>query len=611
MSKLRRSVLVKYLISYSGIVLLCCAAIGFFILYTFVNLRTDAYNKTAKEKMSSVLNDMDTQFETLEDIAIDVSITSEFNFRLFSKNKFYEIELLEVFAKYKNYSPLTNDYFMVYHQYPDLVYKVDESSDVGNSSVFSHYVKSKFKAENTDALENKIIDSTDMTLIDLSEYGGKYQQILVCYPIYTSAVKDDLCKASLCFIVDRQQIEERIITVSGGFGERFALYYNDFLLTDMKNKPHESEKVIQQNNPDSRLLFEADINSDPLFQLIKGYQNVTLIFFLVSLALFLMIAVYFAYSNYKPIHAFVKKYGQPSEKYFSGINEFENIEHFLAEAKTSVEAASKRSVAQMSQLKSQILLLLLSGIVTKDVVKNLEVLRDGFKGPFYKVLCIETNDIGEKQIKELQAEIEGCSNMDTAVYTCTWRKNERIYTILSMKEDDSGYYINELIKDICEAKGYSCLIGESTSKSGIDTIHNSCLQAINALKLSKNEMDDSSLANNIEKASKEMSQIVGYINDHYLEWDLSLEKVAEIFSINSTCLSNTFKAETGINYKAYIIGLRIKEAKRLLRETDIPIAEICKSVGYSSLSYFIIKFKEILGSTPNQYRRKMENFRIM
>ncbi len=611
MSKIRRSVLAKYLISYSGIVLLCCAAIGFFILYTFVNLRTDAYNKTAEEKMSSVLSDMEVQFESLEDIAIDISTTSEFNFRFFSINKFYEIELLEVFAKYKNYSPMTNDYFMIYHQYPDLVYKVDESNDVGNSAVFSHYIKSKLKAEGTEALKNKILNMDSITLINLSEYGGKYQQILICYPIYTSAVKEESCKASLCFIVDRSLIEERINTVSGGFGDRLALYYKGFLLTDEANKPFESDEIITKASDDELFKFATDINSDSLFQLIKGYQKITLVFFVVSLALFLMIAIYVAYSNYKPIRAFVRKYGETSDKFFPDVNEFENLEHYLAEAKTSVETAAEKSVTQMNQLKSQILLLLLGGIVSNEVVRNLKVLRDGFKGPFYKVLCVEINDISEKQLKELQAEIEGCSNMDTAVYTCTWRKNERIYVILSMKEDDSGYFVNELIKDICEAKEYTCLIGESTSKGGIESIHDSCQQSINALNLSKNEMDNVALDNNVEKASKEMRQIIGYINEHYLEWDLSLEKLAGLFSVNSTCLSSTFKSETGVNYKAYIIGLRIKEAKRLLRETDIPVAEICQSVGYSSLSYFIIKFKEIVGQTPNQYRRKMENFKIM
>ena len=611
MSRIRQSVLAKYLISYSGIVLLCCAAIGFFILNTFVNLRTEAYTKTAKEKMSSVLSDMEVQFESLEDIAIDISTTSEFNFRLFSLNKFYEIELLEVFAKYKNYSPMTNDYFMIYHQYPDLVYKVDDGDDVGNSAVFSHYIKSKLKAEDIEALRDKILDIDSSMLIDLSEYGGKYQQILVCYPIYTSAVKEDSCKASLCFIVDRQLIVNRINTVSGGFGDRFALYYDDFLLTDEEKIPFENDEIISKANDDGLFEFEADINSDSLFQLIKGYQNITITFFIVSLALFLMIAIYIAYSNYKPIRAFVRKYGETPSKFFSDVNEFENIEQYLAKAKMSVETAAEKSVLQMNQLKSQILLLLLGGIVSNDVRKNLEVLRDGFKGPFYKVLCVEIGDISEKHLKELQAEIEGCSNMDTAVYTCTWRKNERIYVILSMKEDDSGYFVNELIKDICEAKEYKCLIGESTSKGGIETIHDSCLQSINALSLSKNEMDNRALDNNADKASKEMQQIIGYINEHYLEWDLSLEKLAELFSINSTCLSSTFKAESGVNYKAYIIGLRIKEAKRLLRETDISVAEICRTVGYSSLSYFIIKFKEIVGQTPNQYRIKMENFKIM
>ena len=48
--------------------------------------------------------------------------------------------------------------------------------------------------------------------------------------------------------------------------------------------------------------------------------------------------------------------------------------------------------------------------------------------------------------------------------------------------------------------------------------------------------------------------------------------------------------------------LRIEDAKKLLSETDIPISNISKMVGFNDKSDFRKQFREMLGYTPSEWR---------
>ena len=48
--------------------------------------------------------------------------------------------------------------------------------------------------------------------------------------------------------------------------------------------------------------------------------------------------------------------------------------------------------------------------------------------------------------------------------------------------------------------------------------------------------------------------------------------------------------------------LRIEDAKKLLSETDIPISNISKMVGFNDKSDFRKEFREMLGYTPSEWR---------
>ena len=65
-----------------------------------------------------------------------------------------------------------------------------------------------------------------------------------------------------------------------------------------------------------------------------------------------------------------------------------------------------------------------------------------------------------------------------------------------------------------------------------------------------------------------------------------------------------FKDVTGASPLEYRNKIRLDRAKELLLDTNIPINEIGRSIGYSSGTYFCAVFKEKIGMNPSQYRKK-------
>ena len=53
----------------------------------------------------------------------------------------------------------------------------------------------------------------------------------------------------------------------------------------------------------------------------------------------------------------------------------------------------------------------------------------------------------------------------------------------------------------------------------------------------------------------------------------------------------------------YLRDIRMKEAKRLLTETDLKIAEVSKQVGYDNEKHFMKIFKSTCGVSPTEYRK--------
>ena len=108
------------------------------------------------------------------------------------------------------------------------------------------------------------------------------------------------------------------------------------------------------------------------------------------------------------------------------------------------------------------------------------------------------------------------------------------------------------------------------------------------------------------QTEKKMQKAVEYIRNNY-NTDINMAVVSNYVSMNYSLFSTAFKNYTGINFVSYIRELRIDEAKRLLKETDMRVNEIGQKVGYDNDKHFMKNFKEFVGVSPTEYRRNTAN----
>ena len=99
----------------------------------------------------------------------------------------------------------------------------------------------------------------------------------------------------------------------------------------------------------------------------------------------------------------------------------------------------------------------------------------------------------------------------------------------------------------------------------------------------------------------EILTVIAYVDAH-LEEELSMPQVSQLIGYQPKYFSRLFKNEMGCNYSDYLTSRRVARARELLAETALPVQEIAERCGFSEVSYFSSRFKQVTGMTPTQMR---------
>lgn len=85
---------------------------------------------------------------------------------------------------------------------------------------------------------------------------------------------------------------------------------------------------------------------------------------------------------------------------------------------------------------------------------------------------------------------------------------------------------------------------------------------------------------------------------------ITIETLANDAGMSVSSFESKFKRAFGVSVYAYLIEIRIREATRLLVETNYSVAEIAEYCGYSNVFYFCLAFKKRTHLTPTQFRKE-------
>ena len=104
--------------------------------------------------------------------------------------------------------------------------------------------------------------------------------------------------------------------------------------------------------------------------------------------------------------------------------------------------------------------------------------------------------------------------------------------------------------------------------------------------------------------SERLDTVLKYISDNYTT-NITLNDVSEVACMTTNSFCRFFKKMTNKSFTEFLNEVRIRNASRLLVQENIPVSEVCYTVGYNSITNFNKQFKQIMGATPNTYRQSI------
>ena len=101
-----------------------------------------------------------------------------------------------------------------------------------------------------------------------------------------------------------------------------------------------------------------------------------------------------------------------------------------------------------------------------------------------------------------------------------------------------------------------------------------------------------------------LMRALDFIDRNYYE-SITMEDIAASVGVSRKTLTTVFSDLTGFSPKDYLIYYRISKSIDLLRDQNLSIEMIAASTGYNDQFYFSKQFKQNVGMTPSECRKRM------
>lgn len=105
-----------------------------------------------------------------------------------------------------------------------------------------------------------------------------------------------------------------------------------------------------------------------------------------------------------------------------------------------------------------------------------------------------------------------------------------------------------------------------------------------------------------DNCDKRIQEVLHFIQ-HNFHHDITILDAAREVYLSPSRLSHLFKKECGTSFSSHLLEIRIRQARKLLDQTDLSIYEIARRSGFSNQNYFAAIFTKKIGFPPTEYRR--------
>lgn len=468
------------------------------------------------------------------------------------------------------------EHVLTYEQY---VYKLldgkKENEKLAKFFSVENYAPSKIIFGTTSTTDNY---NGKMLVGFCTKIGRKNDKALIFFEIDSDELVNSLAIISdpgiAYYFWDKN--EKQILCSWGDEAEANATNVTEYERAGEVNKL--GQKVLYQKDSDyPSISFAIYITEDSLHSNIVNYANNMQTLQIIMATILCIICVGVVYVSYKPVYELVRELG------YSGGSEFEMIRRIL-------DKKSSKITEQEMLIMDLLMKHLINGVhVSEKKIKNL-----GIDASYhhYCVFLLDGYVLLSNEVEMLTNTMK--EKFSARLFVTDWQEKNSIFILFLKKDDSKG--VEEVLKawmEECFIEEYPLYAGKTVDK--LDDIQVSFRSCCKMLK--KKETDE--MAQN-----KLKEDIMAYMDQNYLDVNLSQMQVADLFGISHYTLSRLFKNQIGVGFAEYLVSKRIEYAKELLLTTSYSISEVAAMSGFSGIKYFSSAFKLYVGVSPSAFRKK-------
>lgn len=149
------------------------------------------------------------------------------------------------------------------------------------------------------------------------------------------------------------------------------------------------------------------------------------------------------------------------------------------------------------------------------------------------------------------------------------------------------------------------IISENLETAGVDDIDfmKSLYNVISNLIVKGCFLSQESSVHNAGLSAYACRQIENHLKENFRD-SISVSDMANYLGMSSGHFASCFRESFGETPHQYLLNLRLDDAEKRLKETDIPISEIAASLNFSSQSHLTTALKKYRLLTPGEIRRR-------
>ncbi|HML47208.1 MAG TPA: hypothetical protein PKE04_10725, partial [Clostridia bacterium] len=332
----RTSIRSSYLVSYIGLATLACIVSGLlFFALSVAELKTVTLEEQ-RARLNLVAEDLDNQLEIFREIGARVKTSIVYRPFYAQRNAFYEMDVIDDFAKYKGYSPLLSEAYCMLH-YSQSVYSMTAKY---TQDLFVRYVL-KVPAQSGPAFLQTLLDAEECDIVEHPSHSGSF---LLLMPLRISAAPSLGTDACLVFVLDGQALAERAESISGLPAGSVNIRFHGRYLSGAADAGGTLSAVSASGNFEVSTADGVGRHYSRL-SLYKTYGAVMIAGFI---AVFAALAVYLARRSYSPIQKMMEQFNIPAHS-----NELQSIEKTISALKENNRISQVTLANNLNQLTEQ------------------------------------------------------------------------------------------------------------------------------------------------------------------------------------------------------------------------------------------------------------------